>query len=358
MSFPQDLMRDNIRNLKPYQSARETHQAGGYVYLDANENPFGKSLNRYPDPLQHDLKERIGREKSVDPSRIFLGNGSDEIIDLVIRAFVEPATDNVIIPQPTYGMYEVASRVHGAEVRKPSLAEGFQPDVKTILEAADRRSKIVFLCSPNNPSGNLLDEEKVVGLLKNFGGLVVLDEAYLEFAASAGFLPILERFPNLIILRTFSKAAGLAGIRLGYAFAVPEIINVLTSIKYPYNVNRLTQEMALRRIGKQRQVRKVVRLIRKERQSLTAFLNQCRFVEEVYPSDANFLLVRVKDPASLIGFLSKHGVIIRDRSNLALCERSVRITVGKPRENKLLKKLCRSFDEKVYGALKESRDHA
>jgi len=341
----EQLMRENIRELKPYQSARETHQAGGYVYLDANENPFGRSLNRYPDPLQRDLKERIARQKSVDPARIFLGNGSDEIIDLLIRAFVEPSADNVLIPQPTYGMYEVAANIHGAEVRKIPLNGDFQPEPALILKEADENTKLLFLCSPNNPSGNLLDEEKVGELARNFDGLVVLDEAYLEFAQSTGLLPLLDKYPNLVILRTFSKAAGLAGIRLGYAFAAPKVVEILTKIKYPYNVNRLTQRMALRRMNRFRQVRRIVRVIRKERESLAAFLNRCSFVEKVHPSDANFLLVQVKDPKQLMDFLSKNGVIIRDRSNLTHCPRGVRITIGKPRENKLLMKLCKKFDQ-------------
>jgi len=340
------LMRENIRDLKPYQSARETHHAGGYVYLDANENPFGRSLNRYPDPLQQELKKRIALQKSTDPARIFLGNGSDEIIDLLIRAFVEPAQDNVIIPQPTYGMYEVAANIHGAEVRKVPLGKDFQPIPAEILSRADAQSKLLFLCSPNNPSGNLLNEDKVRELARDFEGLVVLDEAYLEFARSAGFLSLLEKYPNLILLRTFSKAAGLAGIRLGYAFADPKIIEILTSIKSPYNINRLTQRMALRRMNRFRRVRRIVRVIRRERQKMEAFLNRCSFVEKVHPSDANFLLVRVKDPQKLMDYLSNKGVIIRDRSNLTHCERAVRITIGKPGENRLLMKLCTQFDQK------------
>jgi len=346
MTALEKLMRENIRDLKPYQSARETHQAGDYIFLDANENPFGRSLNRYPDPLQKELKDRIARQKSVDPARIFLGNGSDEIIDLLIRAFVEPAFDNMIIPQPTYGMYEVAANIHGAEVRKVPLSKDFQPEPADILKKADEKTKLLFLCSPNNPSGNLLKEDKVREVVANFQGLVVLDEAYLEFAQSAGFLPLLGQYPNVVLLRTFSKAAGLAGIRLGYAFADPRVIDILTRIKYPYNVNRLTQRMALQRMNKFRQVRRIVRVIRKERQNLEAFLNRCSFVEKVYPSDANFLLVRVKDPRGLMDYLHNHGVIIRDRSSLPYCQRAVRITIGKPRENKQLMKRCRQFDQK------------
>lgn len=342
------LMRKNIRDLKPYQSARETHQQDGYVFLDANENPFGRTLNRYPDPLQQDLKKHIARHQSVDPDRVFAGNGSDEIIDLLIRAFVEPGTDNVVIPQPTYGMYEVAAHIHGAEVRKVPLTTDFQPDASAILNVADAQTKLLFLCSPNNPTGNLLDPTRVHNLVRTFDGLVVIDEAYLEFAKSDGFLHLLETYPHVVILRTFSKAAGMAGIRLGYAFADPQVIQILTKIKHPYNVNRLTQRMALRRIKKQRQVRKVVRLIRKERQNLSAFFNRCRFVRQVHPSDANFLLVQVQDPQKLIDFLYQNGVIIRDRSSLRHCQDSVRITIGKPGENKLLMKLCKEFDLKYY----------
>ena len=343
------LIRDHITHLEPYHSARLENQGTGYTYLDANENPFGRKLNRYPDPLQQNVRGRIARAYSVDPSKIFVGNGSDEIIDLVIRAFVEPGRDNLVIPEPTYGMYEIAGKIHGAEIRKVPMDEGFQPDPEVILSRCDAHTKLLFLCSPNNPTGNLLEEERVERLLKGFQGIVVLDEAYIEFAGKPGMIRWLKQYPNLIIMRTFSKARGLAGIRLGYAFADPEIIGVLTRIKPPYNVNRLTQRMALRRMRRRRQVQKIIRLIREERARLSAFFENCPFVEKVYPSDANFLLVKVHDPKRLVRFLKVHGIIIRDRSDLPLCEGTVRITIGKPRENKRLMRFCKQYTTQKPG---------
>jgi len=341
------LLRENIKSLSPYHSAREEHQASGYVYLDANENPFGRSLNRYPDPLQKKLKQALSRKHGVVADKIFTGNGSDEIIDLLIRAFVEPGKDNILVPEPTYGMYAVAGQIQGAEIRRVALNADFQPDADALLRQANPDSKLIFLCSPNNPTGNVYEEERMVEILKGFRGLVVVDEAYIDFARQESMARFLDRFPNLVVLRTLSKAAGLAGIRLGYAFADSSVVQVLTSIKYPYNVNKLTQRMALRRINKGRQLRKVVRLIREERGKMAEFLRRCRFVEKVYSSEANFLLVKVQeDPGELIAFMKNHGIIIRDRSNLELCERSVRITIGKPKENKQFMKLCNQYDQK------------
>jgi histidinol-phosphate aminotransferase len=340
------ILRENIKRLKPYHSAREEHQAGGYVYLDANENPFGRSLNRYPDPLQKKLKQVLSKQQGVATDNIYIGNGSDEIIDLLIRAFIEPARDNIIIPEPTYGMYEVAGHVQGAEVRRVGLNDEFQPDADAMLGQADTNSKLIFLCSPNNPTGNVFEEERMVEILKGFSGLVVVDEAYIDFARQESMIRLLDRFPNLVVMRTLSKAAGLAGIRLGYAFADPSVVQVLTKIKYPYNVNKLTQRMALRRINKNKQLKKVVRLIREERGEMAEFLNSLGFVEQVFPSNANFLLVKVKDPRELIEYMKRHGIIIRDRSNLKHCENAVRVTIGKPKENKQFMKVCQRYDQK------------
>lgn len=340
------LIRKNIRELQPYHSAREEHQDTGFVYLDANENPFGRSLNRYPDPLQKALREKIGRQHSVDPAFVFTGNGSDEIIDLLVRAFLEPGKDKVVVPDPSYGMYEVAAAINGVNVSKVSLSGDFQPDPARFLEEADANTKMIFLCSPNNPTGNLFAEANIRQILGEFEGLVVVDEAYIEFAESHGLLHLLDQYPNLVVMRTLSKAAGLAGIRLGYAFADPRIITVLTKIKYPYNVNRLSQRMALKRLDRSVQLSKVVRLIRKERDKLASFLDRCGFVDQVYPSDANFLLVKVQQPQLLIPFLKDEGIIIRDRSRMKLLDHCVRITVGKPRENKRLMKACLMFDQK------------
>ena len=340
------ILRENIKSLKPYHSAREQHQASGYVYLDANENPFGRSLNRYPDPLQKKLKQALGNQPGFAIDKIYIGNGSDEIIDLLIRAFVEPDRDNIIIPEPTYGMYEVAGHVQGAEIRRVGLNEEFQPEADSLLGQADANSKLIFLCSPNNPTGNVFEEERMVEILKGFRGLVVVDEAYIDFARQESMVRLLDHFSNLVVMRTLSKAAGLAGIRLGYAFADPSVVQVLTKIKYPYNVNKLTQRMALRRIKKNKQLRKVVRLIREERGKMSEFLDNLSFVEQVFPSEANFLLVKVKAPRELISFMKHHGIIIRDRSDLRFCEGSVRITIGKPKENKQFMKLCNQYDLK------------
>lgn len=340
-----NLVRENVKQLIPYSAAREKYQGEGYVFLDANENPFGKSLNRYPDPYQKALKQKIADLRGAETRQIFIGNGSDEIIDLVIRAFCNPGKDNMIVPEPTYGMYEVAGKINEVEVRKPQLTEDFQPNVDEILRNTDPHTKLIFLCSPNNPTGNLLDPQKIREILSRFQGLVILDEAYIDFSGDPGFLPLLGQYSNLVILQTFSKARGMAGIRLGYAFAIPEIIGILNKIKYPYNVNRVTQKLALRKIKKLKQLGKNVKLINKEKEKLIGFFENRSFVEHVFPSDANFLLVKVSDPGELVEFLAEKRVIIRDRSGLPRCERSVRITVGKPSENNLLMKYCRKFEE-------------
>mgnify|MGYP006281492001 CR=1 FL=1 len=339
-----NLVRDNVRQLVPYSAAREKYQGEGYVFLDANENPFGKSLNRYPDPYQKALKKKLAEIKGTDTAQIFIGNGSDEIIDLLIRAFCNPGKDNMIVPEPTYGMYEVAGNINDVEVRKPLLTEDFQPDTEEIFRHTDGRSKLIFLCSPNNPTGNLLNSGKVKEILDRFQGLVVLDEAYIDFSGDHGFLPLLGQYDNLIIMQTFSKAGGMAGIRLGYAFAEPEIIGILNKIKYPYNVNRVTQNLALKKIKKRKQLERKVKLINREKERLIDFFENCSFVTHVFPSDANFLLVKVSDPEGLVGFLAERRVIIRDRSGLPGCENSVRVTVGRPPENNRLMKFCREFE--------------
>ena len=340
-----NLVRENVKQLIPYSAAREKYQGEGYVFLDANENPYGKSLNRYPDPYQKSLKEKIAALRGAETKQIFIGNGSDEIIDLVIRGFCNPGKDNMIVPEPTYGMYEVAGNINDVEVRRPQLTKDFQPDVEAIFSQVDMNTKLIFLCSPNNPTGNLLDPQKVKDILERFQGLVILDEAYIDFSGDPGFLPVLDQYSNLIIMQTFSKAKGMAGIRLGYAFAMPEIIGILNKIKYPYNVNRITQKLALKKIRKRKQLEKKVKLINREKLRLVDFFENCSFVEHVFPSDANFLLVKVSDPGALVGFLSDRRLIIRDRSGLPGCERSVRITIGRPPENNQLMKFCRKFEK-------------
>lgn len=327
------LLRKNIRNLQPYSSARDEYSGEAMVYLDANENPFNQPYNRYPDPLQRKLKEKVAVLKQVLPEQIFLGNGSDEPIDLLIRAFCEPGEDNIVSIDPTYGMYQVAAGINNIEVKKAALTKNFELEAHTISNATDRNSKLVFLCSPNNPSGNCLNSEAILEVIKHFPGIVALDEAYVDFAPGKSLLPQLVKFPNLVILQTFSKAWGMAGIRLGMAFASPEIIAVLNKIKYPYNLNILTQQKALELIENQEQIKQWVAQILIEREKMRAQLEEFPFVVHVYPTDANFMLVKMHDARGIYEYLREKGVIVRDRSKVFLCEDSLRITVGSPDEN-------------------------
>lgn len=330
------ILRKNIASLKPYSSARDEYTGEAMVFLDANENPFNQPYNRYPDPLQKELKEKIALIKEVHPEQIFLGNGSDEPIDLLIRAFCEPGLDNVVSINPTYGMYQVAADIHNVEVKKVSLTERFELDSEKLLKEVNGSTKLIFLCSPNNPTGNCLDTEQIVSVIRQFNGLVIIDEAYIDFAPGKSFLPQLEEFPNLVILQTFSKAWGMAGIRLGMAFASPEIIRVLNKIKYPYNLNILTQQKALELIQKFEDVKKWVKLLIAERKKMTDLLLEFPFVTEVFPSDANFLLVKMHDARGIYEYLVENGIIVRDRSKIYLCDNSLRITIGSSQENDAL----------------------
>ena len=330
------ILRKNIASLKPYSSARDEYTGEAMVFLDANENPFNQPYNRYPDPLQKELKEKIALIKEVRPEQIFLGNGSDEPIDLLIRAFCEPGLDNVVSINPTYGMYQVAADIHNVEVKKVSLTERFELDSEKLLKEVNDSTKLIFLCSPNNPTGNCLDTEQIVSVIRQFNGLVIIDEAYIDFAPGKSFLPQLEEFPNLVILQTFSKAWGMAGIRLGMAFASPEIIRVLNKIKYPYNLNILTQQKALELIQKIDDVKKWVKLLIAERKKMTDLLLEFPFVTEVFPSDANFLLVKMHDARGIYEYLVENGIIVRDRSKIYLCDDSLRITIGSSQENDAL----------------------
>jgi len=332
------LLRKNIQTLKPYSSARDEYTGEAMVFLDANENPFNEPYNRYPDPLQKKLKEKISTLKKIEAQNIFLGNGSDEPIDLLIRAFCEPGTDNIITLNPTYGMYQVASDINNVEVKNISLTETFDLDNNEILKAVNENTKIIFLCSPNNPTGNSLDQEKMFSLINRFEGLVVIDEAYIDFAPGKSLLPRLSEFPNLVILQTFSKAWGMAGIRLGMAFASAEIIDILNKIKYPYNVNILTQQKALELIQKYDEMRRWVKLIIAEREKMADLLKDFPFVLKIYPSDANFLLVKMNDAKGIYDYLVERGIIVRDRSKIHLCEESLRITMGSSDENNILLK--------------------
>ena len=330
------LLRKNIQKLQPYSSARNEFSGEAMVYLDANENPFNQPFNRYPDPLQKLLKKKIAAIKGVQREQIFLGNGSDEPIDLIFRAFCNPGIDNIVTINPTYGMYEVAAGINDIEVKKVPLTEKFELDASLIFSATDEKTKIIFLCSPNNPTGNCFDRDEILKIIRSFEGIVLLDEAYIDFAPAKSLLPELNNYSNLIILHTFSKAWGMAGIRLGMAFATSEIISVLTKIKYPYNLNILTQTKAMELLSNKKQLNKWVKIIIGERDKLAILLQQLPFVVEVYPSDANFLLVKMHDANGIHNYLMERGIIVRNRSNVHLCEGSLRITVGSPSENEIL----------------------
>ena len=330
------LLRSNIKELKPYSSARDEYNGEAAVFLDANENPFNSPYNRYPDPHQRELKARIAEIKCVPAENIFLGNGSDEAIDIAIRAFCEPGIDNIVSISPTYGMYQVAADINNIEVRKVLLTADFQLDTRAIFDAADENTKIIFLCSPNNPTGNCFRKEDIGEIINTFQGIVIIDEAYIDFAPEKSWLPELKNNPNLIIFQTFSKAWGMAGIRLGMAFAEKSIINAFSKIKYPYNVNNLTQKKALELLNKSQNMQKWVEELLSEKQNLIAQLKKMPFVQTIYPSDANFILIKTDAPKKIYNFLVENKIIIRDRSNVALCEGCLRITVGTPEENRKL----------------------
>lgn len=330
------LIRNNIKNLKPYSSARDEFSGEAMVFLDANENPFNKPYNRYPDPLQRELKVKIAKIKNCKPEQIFLGNGSDEPIDLLFRAFCEPGQDNIVTIDPTYGMYQVSAEINNVEIRKVQLKNDYSFSADELLKKADSYTKLIFLCSPNNPTANLLDKSEMLKLIKGFSGLVVVDEAYIDFAPGASLLTELNQFENLVILQTFSKAWGMAGIRLGMAFASTEIIRIFNRIKYPYNINILTQQKALELVEKEEDKNNWVTLLIAERVSLIGKLKNFPFVEKVFPSDANFLLVKMHDARGIYEYLVENGIIVRDRSKVVLCNDSLRITVGSPDENEIL----------------------
>ncbi|NBC07882.1 MAG: histidinol-phosphate transaminase [Bacteroidetes bacterium] len=328
------LVRPNIRQLTPYASARSEFKGQADVFLDANESPYDTGYNRYPDPLQQKLKAALGTLKGVAPEHMFLGNGSDEAIDLLMRIFCEPGEDHIVILPPTYGMYKVSAGIANVAVREIPLQPGrFQPDAAAILAKADQHSKLLFLCSPNNPTGNSFSPGLVRELLANFPGIVVADEAYIDFSAQQSATRWLGEFPNLVVMQTFSKAWGLAGIRLGMAFASEEIIGYFNKVKPPYNVNQLTQEAALKALDNKTKKEAQVQQVLGQRALLQQYLGGLPFVERIYPSDANFLLVKMENARGVYDYLVKQGIIVRDRSRVTLCEDCLRITVGTPAEN-------------------------
>ena len=335
-----NLQRENIKTLKPYSTARDEFKGQASVFLDANENSFGSPLpanyNRYPDPLQLDLKDAIGKIKGVPIENTFLGNGSDEAIDLLFRAFCNPGKDNVIILPPTYGMYEVSANINDIEIRKVNLLPNFQLDLEKIAEAIDGNTKLIFICSPNNPTGNSIHRSDIETILANFKGLVVIDEAYINFAKQKTFIQELTEYTNLVVLQTFSKAWGLAALRLGMAFSSVPVIDILNKVKPPYNINQATQDLALAALANVQQVNEWIKTTVTERDRLSIAFEKIAIVKKVYPSDANFILVEVTDALKIYNLLVDKGIIVRDRSKVTLCEGCLRITIGTVEENNQL----------------------
>ena len=333
------LVRENIKGLQPYSSARDEYSDSStqdMVFLDANENPFENGVNRYPDPQQNQVKEILSKLKKVAPKNIVLGNGSDEVLDLIFRAFCEPNIDNIITLPPTYGMYSVLANINAIENTKVLLTDRFQPKVTEILKHVNPRTKILFLCSPNNPSGNSFSTEKVETLLREFKGLVVIDEAYIDFSDEKSWLERMEEFPNLIITQTLSKAYGLAGIRLGVCYASQEIISILNKIKPPYNVNELTQQRAVERLSKTEEVSLEILEIKNQRTALISRLETIPFIQKIYPTACNFVLIKVDDATKRYQQLIAKGIVIRNRTTQPLCENCLRITIGTEEENTTL----------------------
>ncbi|SEA53845.1 histidinol-phosphate aminotransferase [Flavobacterium gillisiae] len=341
-----NLVRENVKTMKPYSSARDEFKdfdVAQMIFLDANENPYQNGVNRYPDPQQSSVKAVLAKQRNLKVDQVLLGNGSDEVLDLLFRAFCEPKTDNVITLPPTYGMYSVLANINAVENREVLLSTDFQPEIDAILEAVDRNTKMIFLCSPNNPTGNSFDDESVVTLLQNFKGLVVIDEAYIDFSKKQSWLNELDEYPNLIITQTLSKAYGLAGIRLGICYASAAIISVLNKIKPPYNVNELTQQRALERLADKEKIQLEIDSIVIQRDDLLKVLNEVNFVSKIYPTEANFVLIKVDDANKRYNELIQKGIVIRNRTTQPLCENTLRLTIGTAEENKKLMEVLKSI---------------
>ncbi|HEY8956063.1 histidinol-phosphate transaminase [Chitinophaga sp.] len=345
------LVRENIKRLVPYSTARDEFKGEASIFLDANENNFGSPLpvnyNRYPDPMQWQLKYKIADIKGVPPQNIFIGHGSDEAIDVLYRSFVNPGVDNVILCPPTYGMYEVSAHINDAVIRKVTLTEDFQLDIPALQQAIDDNTKLIFICSPNNPTGNSINRADIELLLNNFDGIVVIDEAYINFSRQKTFIQELTEYPNLVVMQTLSKAWGLAGLRIGMAFASEEIVNTLNKVKPPYNISQATNELALQALENVSQVNEWIREIVIERDLLSAALIQLPEVLHIYPSDASFILVKTTDAKGIYNYLIEQGIVVRDRSKVELCMGCLRITIGTPAENLRLLEVLKSFNLKT-----------
>lgn len=334
-----NLVCENVKSMKPYSSARdefEDFDTANMIFLDANENPFQNGVNRYPDPQQNNVKSVLAKLKNVNTKQILLGNGSDEVLDLIFRAFCEPKRDNVITLPPTYGMYGVLANLNNIENREVLLSADFQPEVEKILEAVDENTKVIFLCSPNNPTGNSFSDENVAYLLQNFNGLIVIDEAYIDFSKKQSWMNELDEYPNLIITQTLSKAYGMAGIRLGICYASASIISVLNKIKPPYNINELTQSRALERLNNPDKIKSEIVSIIDQRKELLKVLVDIKFIEKIYPTEANFILIKVDDANKRYAELIAKGIVIRNRTTQPLCDNCLRLTIGTEEENSIL----------------------
>jgi histidinol-phosphate aminotransferase len=340
----EQLVRPNIWSLAPYSSARDEYSGKeAHVFLDANENPYNAPYNRYPDPLQRDVKKLLERVKGVPAENIFLGNGSDEAIDLVYRIFCEPGVDNVVSITPTYGMYKVCADINNVEYRTILLDENFQMQAEELLAACDDHTKVIWLCSPNNPTGNSLNRDEILRTIEGFNGIVVVDEAYIDFAQQQSLRQELPTHPNLIILQTMSKAWGSAALRLGMAFASKEIINIYNKVKYPYNVNMLTQQQAMEMLKDPFEVDKTVKILLQERTRLMQAFRELPICEQIFPTDANFFLARVTDAVKIYDYLVDKGIIVRNRTRIQLCNNCLRITIGTRTENNELISALRQY---------------
>ena len=336
MKTLQSLIRPNIWSLSPYSCARNEFTGEASVFLDANENPYNQPFNRYPDPLQVQLKEKIAALKKVRPTQIMLGVGSDEPIDLIFRIFCEPQVDNVVAINPTYGMYGVCADINNVAYKQVNLNEDFSLNADKVLKACNKHTKVIFLCSPNNPTGNSLCRKEIEKILNGFDGIVVIDEAYIDFSKESSWLQSLDAYPQIIVLQTFSKAWGMAALRCGMAFASEEIIGFFNKVKYPYNLNLLTQEAVSKQIANADQKQEWVKALLVERQKLIDALQALPLVEKIYPTDANFVLAKVNDANGIYKQLVEQGIIVRNRNSVTLCKNCLRITIGTPSENKQL----------------------
>lgn len=330
------LLRNNLKNRQPYTSARDEFKLPAEIFLDANENPFETGMNRYPDPHQNKLKEKIAQVRGVQKENVFIGNGSDEVLDLLFRAFCEPRTDNVIIMPPTYGMYETLAEINDVQCRKAPLNEDFSLSADKVLQQVDDNTKIIFLCSPNNPTGNTLDEKEIERLFNETEALIVIDEAYIDFSTKKSFLKKLDQYPRLAVVQTLSKAWGLAGLRLGLGFASKEIVLILDGIKPPYNVNTYSQQKAMESLGNPGETARKIAVLRSEKEKMQKALEQLPGVSRIFPSDTNFLLVEIKNATKIYQELINKGIILRNRSGMMYCKECLRITIGTPEENKRL----------------------